>query len=84
MKIPMVNNKGFSKAFYACPGTIYHDGLIVNKFIDLKFSINETEEVLSVMVNDVTVAFPFEYAMLLAKQTREMKEEDDEQESDCI
>ena len=74
MKIPMVNNKGFSKAFYACPGTIYHDGLIVNKVIDLKFSINETEEVLSVMVNDVTVAFPFEFAMLLAKQTRELRE----------
>ena len=84
MKIPMVNNKGLSKAFYACPGTIYHDGLIVNKFIDLKFSINETEEVLSVMVIDVTVAFPFEYAMLLAKQTRELRDEADEQKSDCV
>ena len=73
---PMVSKDGISKSFFACPGTIYADGVIINKFIDLRFSINEAEEVLSVTVNDVTVAFPFEYAALLAKQTREIKKDE--------
>ena len=73
---PMVSTKGVSKSFFACPGTIYCDDSVVNKFIDLRFNINDgDEEVLSVIVNGVTVSFPYEYAALLARQAREMREE---------
>ena len=72
---PMVDINGVSRSFFACPGPIYSDGKIVNKFIDLRYCINDTGETLSVMVEGVTVAFPYEYVSLLIRQAREIRQE---------
>lgn len=72
---PMVDVNGVSRSFFSCPGTIYANDKVINKFIDLKYSINDTGETLSVMVEGVTVAFPYEYATLLVREAREIRQE---------
>lgn len=72
---PMVDINGVSRSFFACPGSIYASDSVVNKFIDLRYTINDSGETLSVMVDGVTVAFPYEYVTLLVRQAREIRQQ---------